>query len=131
MILLDTDVVIEISRATAESAQFLEFLGDTPLSVPPVVAMEFCIGSRNRQELELAARLLDAFEIVPQQEADGDKAFELIQQYCLKAGLSIPDYLIAAHALNRQATLYTFNLRHFTVIPGLDARAPYSRPAQG
>lgn len=37
------------------------------------------------------------------------------------------DFLIAAQALNRNATLYTFNLKHFGAIPGLDARAPYAR----
>lgn len=34
-------------------------------------------------------------------------------------------------ALNRAARLYTFNLKHFRVGPGLDVQEPYSRAALG
>jgi predicted nucleic acid-binding protein len=41
--------------------------------------------------------------------------------------LSIPDCLIAAMALARSARLYTFNLKHFRIIEGLDVQSPYTR----
>jgi len=47
--------------------------------------------------------------------------------YRLTSALSIPDYLITAMALARSARLYTFNLRHFQIMAGLDAQEPYAR----
>ena len=41
--------------------------------------------------------------------------------------LGIPDCLIAATALARSARLYTFNLKHFQAIEGLDVHSPYTR----
>jgi len=45
----------------------------------------------------------------------------------LVGALNIPDCLIAATALSRNARLYTFNLKHFQVVPGLDVVQPYPR----
>ena len=38
------------------------------------------------------------------------------------------DCLIAAMALGRASRLYSFNLKHFQVLPGLDVQPPYPRP---
>ena len=59
--------------------------------------------------------------------ADSGLGLSLVKQHSLSTGLSLADFLIAAQALNRGAILYTFNLKHFGAIPGLDARAPYVR----
>ena len=40
---------------------------------------------------------------------------------------TIPDAIIAAMALTRNAKLYTFNTRHFEIVEGLDTAAPYVR----
>jgi predicted nucleic acid-binding protein len=40
---------------------------------------------------------------------------------CLRGTSSAQEWL--AHS----ARLYTFNLRHFRAVPGLDAQAPYAR----
>lgn len=60
--------------------------------------------------------------------AEFGRAYELLAAHRLSSGLSIPDYLIAAMALSRSVRLYTFNLKHFQVIAGLDVAAPYLRP---
>jgi predicted nucleic acid-binding protein len=54
-------------------------------------------------------------------------AFELLVRHRLASALGIPDCLVAATALARSGTLYTFNLKHFRVIGGLDVQEPYSR----
>jgi predicted nucleic acid-binding protein len=48
----------------------------------------------------------------------------LIAAHRLSTGLSLPDFLIAAQAIHHSTTLFTFNLKHFAAIPGLDAKAP-------
>jgi len=59
--------------------------------------------------------------------AEFAKAYELLAAHWLSSRLSIPDCLIAAMALTRSARLYTFNLKHFKAVPGLDVQQPYAR----
>ena len=81
------------------------------------MAMESIGGSTNGRQLERARRFLGTFAVLWHSERD----------HQLSTGLSVVDFLIAAQALNRPATLYTFSLKHFGAIPGLDAQAPYPR----
>ena len=91
------------------------------------VAMEFLIGSRNRLELDQARSLLNQFSIDWLTESDSQLALELVSKYRLSTGLGFADFHIAAQVSNRQATLFTFNLKHFGAIINLDVRAPYPR----
>ncbi|HET6382994.1 MAG TPA: type II toxin-antitoxin system VapC family toxin [Armatimonadota bacterium] len=126
MALVDTDVMVEAQRARPGAAAWLaELRGDVAL--PAAVAWELLIGSRDSAELERARRFLAGFSVVEIQEEDSARARELIGEHCLSSGPGLPDYLIAAQALTRQATLYTFNVRHYQAIPGLNARVPYAR----
>jgi predicted nucleic acid-binding protein len=59
--------------------------------------------------------------------SDVAAAFELLASHHLGSGLGIPDRVIAAMALNRSARLYSFNLKHFGVVQGLDVKEPYQR----
>jgi hypothetical protein len=52
-----------------------------------------------------------------------------MRRYRLSHGLLLPDALIAATAIEYDVTLYTKNVRHFQMIPGLAVVRPYySRP---
>lgn len=120
MNLVDSDVLIEIQRATPESVTWLKsFEGE--LALPAAVAWELLMGSRNANELKRSQDFLSTFRVEELDSGDSALARSLIIGHSLSAGLSIPDYLITAQALNRSATLLTFNLRHFSVIPGLNA----------
>lgn len=127
LMLFDTDVLIDVTRGGVPAYAFLKSLGPVRLMVPGAVAMEFLIGSRDKGELRRAQKALLAFDVVFADAADNRLALELVERHCLLSGLSFADFLIAAQALNRNATLYAFNLRHFGAVPGLDARAPYLR----
>jgi hypothetical protein len=69
-----------------------------------------------------------AFSVAWTEASEFAQAYNLLAAYRLRSGLSIPDCLVAAMALTRSATLYTFNMRHFRVITGLDVQEPYTRP---
>jgi predicted nucleic acid-binding protein len=45
----------------------------------------------------------------------------------LSHGVGVLDCLIAAIAIRLGNPFYTFNLKHFQVMPGLDVQAPYVR----
>jgi predicted nucleic acid-binding protein len=127
MVLVDTDVVVDCLRGTAPSREWLQRTSTEALGLPGVVAMELLIGCRNRAEIQHLQKFLDTFSIVWPDASEFARAYELLAEHRLTSGLGIPDCLVAAMALVRQARLYTFNSKHFRVIPGVDAQEPYSR----
>jgi len=127
MNLLDSDVLIEIQRASESARTWISLVRDELVALPAPVAVEFLIGSRNRAELLNAQSFLDRFDVQWITEQDSRLALQLVAEYRLTTGLGFADFHIAAQAINRQSTLYTFNLKHFGAIAGLDARSPYVR----
>ena len=127
MVLVDTDVVVDCLRGTAPSREWLQRASTEVLGLPGVVAMELLIGCRNRAEIQHLQKFLDTFAIVWPDASEFARAYELLAEHRLTSGLGIPDCLVAAMALVRQPRRYTFNSKHFRVIPGVDAHEPYSR----
>jgi predicted nucleic acid-binding protein len=89
--------------------------------------MELVIGCRNQADLQQIRAFLSSFNIAWPNATEFAQAFELLATYRLACGIGIPDCLIAATALARAAKLYTFNLKHFQAVAGLDAQQPYPR----
>jgi predicted nucleic acid-binding protein len=128
MNLVDTDVLIDCLRGAVAAAAWLSQVEREPFAVPGVVAMELVMGCSSRRDLDRIQRFLGEFDIVWPQASEFAAAYRLLVAHRLTSGVSIPDCTIAAMALARAASVYTFNLKHFQVIPGLDVREPYSRP---
>ena len=118
--------MVEIQRSSPAALDWLRAYSGL-LSLPTTVSHELLFGSRNQAELAKGLRFLRGFDIEPFSAEDGVLTRDLIVKYRLSTGLSLPDYMIAAQAITRGLTLYTFNLRHFTSLTELDARAPYPR----
>jgi predicted nucleic acid-binding protein len=128
MNLVDTDVLVDCLRGTIPAQTWLRQLAQQPFAVPAVAAMELVMGCRDRADLERIQRFLATFEVVWPEASEFAAAYQLLLTHRLSSGLNIPDCLIAATAVTRNARLYTFNLKHFQVVPGLDVAHPYSRP---
>ena len=126
-VLLDTDVLIDCLRATPAARDWLKQHAGESFQVPGVVAMELLMGCRDRSEVARVQAFLDRFSIVWPEAAEFAQAYDLLAQYRLASALSIPDCLIAAMALARTAQVYTFNLKHYRVIAGIQIQAPYAR----
>ena len=128
MVLVDADVLIECLRGSPVANNWLTTLSDEMVAIPGVVAMELFMGCRNQSELQQVQRFLSAFTPVWPEALEFERGYHLLLSYRLSSGLSIPDALIAAIALVRGVRLYTFNVKHFQLITGLDVRQPYERP---
>ena len=101
--------------------------GTTPLSISSFVRFELLQGCRSGEDLRRMERVLRPFTTEwPSEEAMG-KALNDFGRLNLSHNVGIFDCLIAQTVIERGATLYTFNLRHFAHFPGLDATAPYAR----
>ena len=126
-VLLDTDVLVDCLRRTPAACAWMQRVVAEPFQVPGIVAMELIIGCCSRADAQKVNKFLEAFDVVWPEATEFTCAFDLLAVYRFSGGLSIPDSLIAAMAISRSATLYTFNLKHFRLIPGLDVREPYDR----
>src|SRR5437867_3426495 len=104
MILIDTDIAIDLFRQHLPAIQWLEALGEEMPALPGYVAMELIQGCRDRRALDATVNELAAFQVVwPDSEACND-ALKTYSMYGLSHGLGLLDCLIAhtAIGLNKQ-----------------------------
>lgn len=125
--LLDTTVLIDLSRGNAVAADFVDSAraSDMPLFVSVVSAMELIAGCRDRVEVEKAGKLVASFSLIHLSPSSSSKAYELMLAYNKSHGLAIPDAFIAATALVQDLELASDNERHFKMIPKLAVKRPY------
>jgi predicted nucleic acid-binding protein len=126
MNLVDTDVLIDIQRGHPPAVAWFAGLTEPPL-VPGFVVMELVQDARNSGEVAQALKLVAPLPIVWPSEADCSRALADFSALHLSQGLGLLDALIAACATGRAATLYTFNAKHYRVVPGLTIAEPYTR----
>ncbi len=118
MILLDTNVLIEILKDNPKTQQKLASL-QAPFSISSITAMELICGARNKRETQKLSQFLQLFDLVQVNEFISATALQLITQYAKSHTLDIPDALIAAAALENNASLLTYNVKDFKYIPQL------------
>lgn len=129
MLLLDTDVVIDVSRGHEPAVRWLLEEGSADVVLPGYVVMELLQGCQNKQDQRAVLRQVEFYRILwPSAEAC-DRAIDLFAQHHLSDGLDLLDALIAALALEQNVPLHSFNEKHYRPIPGLTLVQPYSRGA--
>ena len=118
MILLDTNILIEILKGNPETTQQLEVLGG-PLAISSITAMELIYGARNKAEVQQLEKFMLLFQSLHLSSPISTRALKLITSYAKSHTLDIPDALIAATSLEHQARLFTYNQKDFRFIPHL------------
>ena len=83
--------------------------------------------ARNAKEVQNALKLAAPLQIVWPSETDCARAMTDFAGHHLSHGLGLLDALIAACAVGLAATLFTFNDKHYRVVPGLVTAHPYTR----
>ena len=126
MDLLDTDILIEFQRGHPPALAWFAGLAEVP-SVPGFVVMELIQDSLNSNEVRRALQLVAPFPVVWPTHADCSRALSDFTSFHLSHGLGILDAMIAACAVGLSATLYSFNIKHYRVVPGLRVVQPYVR----
>ncbi len=126
MYLLDTDILIDIQRGHVPAIAWFASLSEVP-SVPGFVVMELIQDAQNKQQVRQVLQLVAPLPVVWPTEADCARALSDFTAYHLSHKVGLIDALIAACAVGHSATLCTFNVKHYRVIPGLSLEQPYSR----
>jgi predicted nucleic acid-binding protein len=126
MDLVDTDVLIDVQRGHPPALAWFAGLTQFP-AVPGFVVMELIQDARNNKEVQQALKLVAPLPVVWPTAVDCARALSDFTAYHLSHGLGLLDALIAACAVGLSATLYTFNDKHYRVVPGLVIAQPYTR----
>lgn len=126
MVIFDTDILIDYLLGIEEARRFLYSFEKDERFPTSVSAMEIYRGARNKRELDIFRKFFNENfgEIVHINEGISKLSLELIESYTLSHGLALPDALIAALAILKNASLVTGNLKHFSFIPGLKVSFP-------
>ncbi|MFO7314351.1 type II toxin-antitoxin system VapC family toxin [Rhodothermus marinus] len=128
MILLDSDVMIDLLRGYPPAVSWFETLDEEEeIALPGFVAMELIQGCRSKKEQRQLQRSLIPFGVVWPLPEDCDRALELFMQYHLSHGVGMLDVLIAQTALALEVPLYTFNQKHYQFLSALQTVQPYPR----
>ena len=128
MICLDTNIVIGIVNGRSSSLRHRlgeQMRAGTPIALPVVALFEMRYGFAKSDRREHSEGLLERFlglgiNVLPFEAEDAAHAGD-IRAHLESRGVPIGhyDYLIAAQARSRNATLVTANSREFERVPGL------------
>jgi tRNA(fMet)-specific endonuclease VapC len=121
--LVDTDVLIDVSRNNEAAIRFLEQLEDS-WSVSIITALELIVGARNKEEVSEIDQLVASYSPIPLTTEIGNSAYSLLRQFAKSHGLRVFDSLIAATALEEDLMLVSRNKKHFEMIGAVKLLVP-------
>ena len=127
MIILDSDIMIDVLRQYSPAITWLETLGDEEIILPGFVVMELLQGCSSKAEQEKVENVLAAFETVWPSAETCDEALSVFARYHLSHNIGLLDALIGQTAVALDLPLHTFNRKHYAVIPNLITTEPYNR----
>jgi predicted nucleic acid-binding protein len=124
--LLDTDILIDVQRRHLPAIEWFASLTDLP-AIPGYVVMELIQDARNQREVSSALSMVLPFQVVWPAAADCTRALSDYAAHHQAHGLGLIDALVASTARGFNATLLTFNEKHYRPVADLKTRQPYRR----
>lgn len=120
MILIDSDILIDVSRGVPEAIGTLQRIVDeNEAAISTITQMELIVGARNHRELRSLDAFLQDFRVFKLNERISDLAIDLLHRFRLSHGLLLADSLIAASALVHEIPFISKNPKHFRFIEAL------------
>ena len=132
VIILDTDVLIDYLRGLRDAKSYIAGIPVAQRATTDVTLLELFKGAWDKRELMNIERFITAnfTQILPVSVSASRLAVDLVKQYTLARGLTLPDALIASIVLSVGGKLVTGNERHFEFIQKLDVETPaYQTPS--
>ena len=120
MIILDTNIIIELFKGNVETKELLKNIDEEEFAISIITSMELYYGAINKRELNKIKKFLKSFNLLTINEEISKIALDLIEKYSKSHGLDIPDALIAATSLYYEVPLLTYNKKDFRYIEGLE-----------
>ncbi|MBM4423277.1 MAG: type II toxin-antitoxin system VapC family toxin [Chloroflexi bacterium] len=126
MVLLDTDVMVDLLREHVPAVRWLDSL-DEEILLPGFVVMELIQGCASRAEQRRLQKALAGYRVIWPSPEMCDEAISVFAQHHLSHSLGIIDAPIGQLAISLELPLQTFNHKHYSAIPNLRLEQPYSR----
>jgi len=120
--LIDTDVMVDVSRRNADAASYVDSLPDASIAI--ITAQELIVGARDKRDTAGIDSLVALYPVVHINSRIGERAYNLLMTYAKSHGLRTFDSLIAATALEAGLTLVSKNRKHFAMIEGISLEVP-------
>ena len=126
MILLDSDVMIDLFREYPPAKMWFDSINDSEtMALSGFVVMELIQGCENKLQLKKLQRDLSFYETVWLEAEDCKQALDVFTSYYLSHNAGLIDVLIGMTATTLGVPLYTFNEKHYQFVPGLKTLQPY------
>lgn len=119
MVLVDTDVLINALNGKAETISLLKKIGYENLIISSITLMEIYQGALNKSQLVKLKKNLSYYDVLHLDFLISQKAVELVAEFKLSHGLTMPDAMIAASAITHNIPLCTYNIQDFKFIKEL------------
>lgn len=116
--LIDTSVVIDLSRGRAEARAFVETLEGQP-AVSVMTATEVLRCARSKSESRLFERLFRSWTVLPFDLDVAQTAARLSSEAANGKGVDMVDALIAATAMTHGLQIATVDTSRFPMFPDL------------
>lgn len=126
LLVVDTDVLIDVQRGFAPALLWLATLSEPP-AITGFTALELIQDARDRNEVEKARSPVRPLAVFWPSTHASNRALECFANKHLSHGIGLLDILIAFTVIETDAELCTFNLKHFRAVPGLRLAQPYRR----
>jgi len=120
--LIDTDVMIDVSRRNADAASYVDSLPDASVAI--ITAQELIVRARDKRDTAGIDSLVALYPVVHINNRIGQRAYNLLKTYAKSYGLRTFDSLIAAAAIEAELTLVSKNRKHFAMIEGISLEVP-------
>ncbi len=115
--LFDTDVLVDYLRGVPEASSFLEMQFTKSLCcVSTITVAELYAGVREGKESATLAKFLGLFNVLGVTEAIAQQGGLYRRDYGKSHGIGLADAIIAATACLSEATLVTFNKKHYPML---------------
>src|SRR4051812_46988849 len=117
MILIDSDVLIDILRGHPPAVAWVAAVSHEVLAVPGFVMMEVFDGCRNNAEQQRVERIVAPMIVRWPSETHCATALRNFRSLHLSHSLGMLDSLIGETAVELHEPLHTFNVKHFQHVP--------------
>lgn len=121
-LVFDTSVLIDALRRHQDAQKIIAHFeqADEELCVPSIIGFELFSGKSagDNNQRQRIRRLLQYFEVIDLTLEIARRAGDIYRSGV--RDLQVPDYLIAATALEINAPVVTLNRKHFARIPGVE-----------
>ncbi len=124
MVILDTNIIIELFKNNPGIRKTIQNIGINNLATSGIAVGEFYFGARNKNEMKMIEHHLQFYHILPLTGEITQIFIDLMHRYSLSYKPFIGDMLIAATAIHTELELYTLNEKDFRFIPEVKLYTP-------